>query len=224
MLTPLQEQVARIIASLDEAKDFALAGGAALIARGDIQRETRDLDFFGLTADAVDRLVPAVDRALHDAGLTVERIQVNPGFARLIVESADDRTELDLAADARLFPAERGEPAPMLSGEELAVDKLLALFGRAEARDFVDLMEVERGYGLECLSKLAAEKDRGFSPSVLADMLARFSRLRREEFQLDDARYEQLRRDVARWREYALQLAHRHEIDREPGRDRGLER
>jgi hypothetical protein len=75
VLTPLQEQVARIVASLEEAKEFALAGGAALIARGVIQRETRDLDFFGLTADAVDRLVPAVDRALREAGLTVHQVQ-----------------------------------------------------------------------------------------------------------------------------------------------------
>ena len=59
MLTPLQEQVASIVAGLAEAEGFALAGGAALIARGEIQRETRDLDFFGLTPEAVDRLVPA---------------------------------------------------------------------------------------------------------------------------------------------------------------------
>ena len=216
MLTPLQEQVAEIIAGLEEAKGFALAGGAALIARGDVQRETRDLDFFGLTADAVDRLVPAVERALRDAGLAVHQVQANPGFARLIVESADDRTELDLAADARLFPAEPGEPAPMLRGEELAVDKVLALFGRAEARDFVDLMEVEPRYGLDRLCRLAAEKDRGFSPAILAEMLARFSRLRRDEFELDNARYAQLGHDVERWRELAI------ELDR--GRDLGLER
>lgn len=224
MLTPLQEQVAEIIAGLEEAKEFALAGGAALIARGDVQRETRDLDFFGLTADAVDRLVPAVDRALRDAGLAVRHIQVNPGFARLVVESADDRTELDLAADARLFPAEPGEPAPMLRGEELAVDKVLALFGRAEARDFIDLMEVEPRYGLDRLCNLAAEKDRGFSPAILAEMLARFSRLRREEFELDDARYAQLGHDVERWRERTLDLARRREIERDRGRDLGLER
>lgn len=71
---------------------------------------------------------------------------MNPGFARLIVESGDDRTEVDLAADARLFPAEPGQPAPLLSGQELAVDKVLAVFGRAEARDFVDLMAVESRY------------------------------------------------------------------------------
>lgn len=168
MLSPLQEQVARIVAGLEEAEGFALAGGAALIARGEVHRQTRDLDFFGPTTDAVDRLVPALDRALRDAGLVVHHVQENPGFARLIVESGDDRTELDLGADARLFPVEPGEPAPMLSGEELAVDKVLALFGRAEARDFVDLMAVEPRYGLDRLCDLAVEKDRGFDLGVFA--------------------------------------------------------
>lgn len=52
---------------------------------------------------------------------------MNPGFARLIVARGNDRTELDLAADARLFSAGPGRPAPMLTGEELATDKVLAL-------------------------------------------------------------------------------------------------
>jgi len=227
MLSPLQERVATIIASLEEAQDFALAGGAALILRGDVQRDTRDLDFFGLTPDAVDRLVPAADRALRQAGLTVRRVQQNPGFARLVVEGEGERTEVDLGADARLFPAEPGRPAPLLSGVELAVDKLLALFGRAEARDFVDLLAIENRYGLERLCRLAAEKDRGFSPAILADMLGRFGRLRRPEFDIDDAGYQQLSREVERWRERALDLAQQPGRERsprrEPGADRGLD-
>lgn len=222
MLSALQEQVARIIAGLDEAEGFALAGGAALIARGDVRRQTRDLDFFGLTGDAVDRLVQAVEQALSDAGLGVRRVQVNPGFARLIVERGDDRTELDLGSDARLFPIEPGKPAPTLSGEELAVDKVLALFGRAEARDFVDLMALEPRYGLERLCELAVEKDRGFTPELLGEMLGRLDRLRRDEFGLDDAQYEQLRGVVARWRERTLELQRRNERAR--GRDLGHER
>jgi hypothetical protein len=223
VLSPLQEQVAGIIAGLEEAEGFALAGGAALIARGDIERRTRDLDFFGLTGDAVDRLLPAVDRALREAGLVVEHVQVNPGFARLIVASADDRTELDLAADARLFPAEPGQPAPMLSGEELAVDKVLAVFGRAEARDFVDLMAVEPRYGLDRLCELAAEKDRGFTLIVFAEMLDGFHRLRREEFELDDASYRRLGDAVEHWRERALEIAHRLELGHEREVDLGPE-
>ncbi len=206
MLSPLQLQVAEIVAGLDEATDFALAGGAALIIRGDVHRQTRDLDFFGLTTAAVDRLLPAVERALLGAGFGVRRIQVGTGFARLVIESADDRTEIDLAADARLFPAEPGRPAPLLSREEIAVDKVLAIFGRAEARDFADLMALEEHFGLERLCRLSAEKDGGFTPELFARMLARFDRLRRDEFELDDARYEELTQAVRRWSATALEL------------------
>jgi hypothetical protein len=40
MLSRLQEQVAGIIAGLNEAEGFALAGGAALILRGVVRRST----------------------------------------------------------------------------------------------------------------------------------------------------------------------------------------
>jgi hypothetical protein len=178
-----------------------------------VQRRTRDLDFFGLTPAAVDRLVPAVERALREAGFAVQHIQENPGFARLVVESGDDRTEVDLAADARLFPAEPGRPAPTLSGEELAVDKVLAVFGRAEARDFIDLMAVEGRYGLGRLCELAVEKDRGFTPAMFAGMLGQFGRLRRQEFEIDDTGYERLTREVERWREHAIGLDRQPELE-----------
>jgi hypothetical protein len=48
MLTPLQRQIAEIIAGLGAAEGFALAGGAAMILRQAVDRRTQDLDFFGL--------------------------------------------------------------------------------------------------------------------------------------------------------------------------------
>jgi hypothetical protein len=101
---------------------------------------------------------------------------------------------------------------------------VLALFGRAEARDFVDLMAVEPRYGLDRLCRLAAEKDRGFTPTMFAEMLARFRRLRRDEFELDDTRYEQLSRELESGRERALELARERELRRERGLDRDRER
>lgn len=205
MLTPLQEEVAAVIAGLEEAKDFALAGGAALIMREQIERKTRDLDFFGLSAAAVDRLVPAAEEALRRAGFDVERVISGTGFARLVVQGFGDQTEVDLAADARLFPAELGQAGiPLLTSEELAVDKVLAVFGRAEARDFIDLMAMERHFDLGRLFTLAAEKDRGFDPQVFADMVGRLSRLSRAEFPIDDDAYETLQQVAARWRGLAL--------------------
>jgi hypothetical protein len=76
-----------------------------------------------------------------------------------------------------------------------------------EARDFLDLMAVEPRHGFERLCKLAYEKDRGFDAAIFAEMLGRFSRLQREEFEMDDAGYEELGHVVESWRNYALELA-----------------
>jgi hypothetical protein len=128
---------------------------------------------------------------------------------------------VDLASDARLFPTDQGPGFQILSAEELAADKLLAVFGRAEARDFLDLEALEDRFGLGRLFELAAEKDRGFEPTVFAEMMDRFGRLGRAEFQLDDVQYEKLSRLVEAWRERALQLAQQHQRSRGLRNDRG---
>jgi hypothetical protein len=110
--------------------------------------------------------VPAVERALNEAGMDVRRVREGRGFFRLEVREYEEVTEVDLGADARLLPIERGEFGPILAGEELAVDKVLAVFGRAEARDFVDLSAVADRYGLVYLCQRALDKDRGFDPQV----------------------------------------------------------
>jgi len=89
-LSPLQEQVGRSVAALPEADGFALAGGAALVVTRVVDRTTRDLDFFGPSAEDVDRLVPAVESALAVAGLTVRRERSSRGFARRTVLLGDE--------------------------------------------------------------------------------------------------------------------------------------
>lgn len=200
MLSDLQQRVALIFSSLPEAEPFVLAGGAALIARGDVDRSTRDLDFFGLAPGDVDRVVPVFEAALAAAGMTFERRQSAPGFTRLVVSDGRAQTEVDVAADARLLPVEASRYGPILSSEELAVDKVLAIFGRAEPRDFVDLSALEPRFGLEHLCRLAAEKDRGFQPLMFRNMLDRFEGRPRDEFEVDTPEFERLRTTVNRWR------------------------
>lgn len=169
-----------------------------------MDRDTRDLDFFVGEADAVDRLLPALEAALVAGDLAIERQQVAHGFARLSVTAADDHTEVDLCVDYRLLSTEPSAIGPTLSLEELAANKLLALFSRAEARDFVDLAELEPVYGLDHLCRLAADKDAGFDRAVLAEMMGRADRIPDDEFVLNDERLASLRRSVLGWR---LQLA-----------------
>jgi hypothetical protein len=140
---------------------------------------------------------------------------VNPGFARLEIGDGRDQTELDLAADARLLPLQPTTPAPTLAGLELGADKVLAIFSRAEARDFSDLLALEEAFGLDRLLELAGQKDLGFRPQYFAEMLDRFDRFRREEFDISDRQFARLKESVGRWREFALQRS------RERGKERG---
>lgn len=222
VLTPLQREVAEIIAGLHAAERFGLAGGAAMILRGDVDRRTQDLDFFGLDSSDVQRLLPAAEDALRTAGFDVHRLQEGPSFVRLTVERSGEVVEVDLAADARLFPVEVESGLPTLSPTELAVDKVLAVFGRAEARDFVDLAAVIDRYELASLFRLAAEKDPGFSIAVFSDMLERFGRLRSDEFGLSDSGYRSLDAQVKTWRDRSQELVQ--QLGRERGHDQGLGR
>lgn len=60
----------RIVSQLPEAAGFALAGGAALIVSGVVDRTSEDLDIFGRYPVEVTELVEAAVRALNNAGLT----------------------------------------------------------------------------------------------------------------------------------------------------------
>jgi len=218
MLTPLQERIAVLIADSLAGSDFALAGGAALISQGLVERRTNDLDFIGSSEQTLAERVPDVVSSLQREGFEVEVRRSTRQFARIVVRGLDSETEVDFGLDSRLFPLEQGEFFPVLASKELAVDKVLAVFGRAEARDFVDLYALEQFFKLEDLFAFAAEKDRGFDLAVFADMAKRAAVLDPSEFNLKESEYRGLLKEIERWRELALGLVRTRE------RGKGLER
>lgn len=201
MLSNLQQQIATILAGLDQATGFVMAGGGALVVHGAVDRPTRDLDYFTTDPAQVDQLLPALEQALRSGGLHTTIEQASPGFARLLVAHGHEQTRVDLATDARLLPPESSEFGQLLSTRELAVDKVLAIFGRAEARDFVDLAALEPDYGLRNLCDLAKRKDLGFQPDIFCQMLERFDRLPRDEFDIPDSAHQQLKLTITCWAE-----------------------
>ena len=221
MLSELQRRLAGVVAELREAEGFALAGGAALIVQGYPERVTADLDYFATSAKAVDALLPALESALTTQGLKVERLQVASGFARLEVSDANDVCQVDLGYDYRLREPERTSLGLVLSAEELAADKTLAVHGRALARDYVDLYRLKQRFGPDRLLRWATEKDPGFSRAALAERLDQIDRLPRADFALSDEVYAAMRRDLIGW-SGELRLRLRVEP---PGRrrDRGVE-
>ncbi|HVT63956.1 MAG TPA: nucleotidyl transferase AbiEii/AbiGii toxin family protein [Mycobacteriales bacterium] len=164
-----------------------------------IDRLTNDLDYFATTPDAPIQLLPSFEAALTGDGLSVERLRVSDSFIRLQIGSGEDSTLVDLAFDARMARPVSTELGTTLSVSELAADKTLALFGRAAARDIVDVDALVRQFGWDELEQLATEKDSGFDRQVMVGMLRTFDSIDPRDFDLDDASYDQLRVRVGDW-------------------------
>lgn len=212
MLTALQVRVAEIVKDLPESAGFALAGGGALVIRGLVDRTTRDLDYF-TTPEEAETLIglrDALKIALEQAGLDYVIVRDVPTFVRLEVQGEQDRCEVDLAVDYRTLPPEPSDFGPTLAVKELAANKVLAAFDRAEARDFRDLAALIGQFPLDELMGLAADKDTGFETTGFVEALKAFNRLDPEEFDLDVDDYRRLRTLVSTWRQ---------QLERDLGRD-----
>jgi hypothetical protein len=119
----------------------------------------------------------AVQAAARQRGWMTERIHDSDTFCRMVIRSADSGDLIDLAVNAPPdLPASATPAGPTLAPEELAGNKLLALFDRAAARDFADIYILARRFGKEVLLARAAQIDAGFDVRVLADMIATLDR------------------------------------------------
>lgn len=191
-LDPNQLSVARLLFSLPSAQGYALAGGAALLAVGVIDRPTRDVDAFvaarpGASPGDVRPLVSEAVPALESAGWTVETVRLHQTFARLVAKHEPGVVEIDLAVDSPpLFPVGDVDGIPVLALEDLAARKILAILDRAEGRDFTDLLALaERFSPAECVD-WAVRLDAGITPAMIADSFATLDRLGDHELPTDD--------------------------------------
>jgi hypothetical protein len=196
-LTEAQIEIAHIFFALDASKGYLLAGGAALLAADLITRPTEDLDLFASTPiTAVTAAKDAFLAVLRARGYDVTVLRDGTSFCRMIVGLEGNEVLVDLAIDAP--PSVRPTMTalgPSLAPEELAGRKLLALFGRAEARDFADVFVLERRFGKDALLQQASALDPGFHTEVLAQMFGTIARF-------DDSEVPLPRSDVPVAREF----------------------
>jgi hypothetical protein len=159
----------------------------------------------------VTRLADALGVALRAEGAQVQVDRRGPGFSRLAVTVADGQSVVvEVAHDASIRESVQLSFGRVLHPDEVAADKTLALFGRAAARDLVDVAALSKRYPLERLCELAAEKDGGFDRRIFADALAAaaaHSDAAFAELGLGPGTVAALRTSTARWRAKLLNAA-----------------
>jgi hypothetical protein len=202
-------QVARVFFALPESNGYVVGGGVAALAHHIVERTTDDLDLFTDRRRVQVRplaAAEALETAAHDRGWGVDWVRRYPDYARLLVTTEHAPLLVDLALETVELPPTLTVVGPTISEQEVAVGKLIALFDRAEARDFVDVFEFCQRYEPALLLELAVRRDAGLGPQNLAERVRRLT----EQLTAADLpaayqdRFEEIRSFYAEWRAILL--------------------
>lgn len=168
ILTDLQRKILFQFSGLPDQEAFCLTGGTALSAIFLKHRRSHDLDFFTPIEELIQPHSQKLEESLVKEGLKVDRLRAFQSFTELSVSSENDFTMVHFALDSP-FRFEEPSKVDEIFGIkvdsliDIATNKLLALFGRAELRDFIDVYFLAREhFGKIELIEKASQKDPGF--------------------------------------------------------------
>jgi hypothetical protein len=186
-MDPFHERLARVALDAAGSFGFALAGGYAVQAHGFLNRASSDIDLFAEASAESDfpQAVDVIIAAYQREGLHVKTELRSASFTRLDVRSAADSAKVELGLDWRKNEPIRLAVGPVLHADDAVANKVCALFGRAEVRDYIDVDAILASgrYAEDELLDLAAEHDPGFDRLRFADALAAIGRLPDSLFQ-----------------------------------------
>jgi hypothetical protein len=194
---------------------LALAGGYAVRAHGMGDRPSGDVDLFTDWQRRADfpTVTDLVIEALTGNGYRVTVDARADTFARLLVarpdEPGSDPQKMELAADWRAHPPVTLDIGPVLHPDDAVGNKMAALYGRAVARDFLDIdaVLISGRYTKDGLLRLAADADSGFDVTMFASVLDVLDQISDQAFKpyaVDDAAVQAMRERFAAWRDELL--------------------
>lgn len=155
---------------------YFLTGGAALVLGLGIPRITKDLDLFTVSEEAFDEAAATVRTVADAVGADCQSLRKSPSFQRYKLSRADEETLLDVVLDPvpQLYPEKvRWEDLLLDRAEEILVNKVCAIVGRGEGRDFVDAYFLTtQGYDLQQALEQAQAKDGGVNETTMLYVLS----------------------------------------------------
>ena len=172
-LTALQAEVLR--AFFERERGFFLTGGGALAGFHLGHRTTDDLDLFTTDEDAFERGRHVLADVADAVGGQLVIRQDTARFLRTVLTRGGEGLVIDLVRDQHQLHTDKPEAGGIRfdPADEILANKLSALVGRAEERDLVDVLFLERaGYPVETALPAALAKDGGCTPATLAWVLS----------------------------------------------------
>jgi len=177
-LGDFEKTVLRLLAANRNPESY-VAGATVFLRREDSHRQSQDIDVFHDTVRSLKQAASQDAASLEQNGYTLEWTETQETLRRATVSRNGRSTKMDWAYDSafRFFPvqpdAELGFVLHPLDG---ATNKLLALAGRGELRDYLDVLFLHRSVlSLGALAWAACGKDIGFTPQFLIEEAQRLA-------------------------------------------------
>ena len=204
-----QRDVTRLALDALASGGFALAGSGAIREHGIIDRPTQDIDLFTsvTSTEAFALSTQRLAAAMRERGLEVVEVRNAPQFANFSATSPTGQiVEVDLGVDWRAAEPVTLSVGPVLSLEDAVGSKVVAVYSRAEVRDYLDLDAIRESKRLTDgqLLDIAADRDPGFDVGMFAaqlDQVKRISTLRVQEYGVGEHELEQLKSRLSGWAE-----------------------
>ncbi len=183
---PFESEILQLISTNRNPESHV--GGATVLNQSPASpRASEDIDLFHDTAEALKVALEVDTQTLLDAGYQVKILDLGEHFKRGRIEKHGENTKLEWVHDAafRFFPVESDKDLGYrLHFWDAATNKVLAGAGRAEPRDYIDLLHIhENRLSLGALVWAAAGKDDGLSPRFILEEMSRVQRYRYPQFE-----------------------------------------
>jgi len=178
-LGDFEKQILRLLAA-NRNPDSYVAGATILHRSENSPRASQDIDLFHDTEESILDAVIRDRSALEQSGYQVEIGPPQPTFQRGIVTKDEHVTKIEWVFDSafRFFPIQMDlELGYILNFWDAATNKVLALAGRNEIRDYLDVLHLHQNHlSLGALAWAASGKDGGLTPDFILEEAQRNSR------------------------------------------------
>lgn len=170
---------------------ISLAGGAALIVHGLVDRPTRDLDAFSQHDGDVSGIAASVTAAFTAAGYAVKDISESEELRTLLVSRETRRlmgrpvrpVRVQIGRDFQLLPPVPSRVGQTLDPVELGANKVLTVYDRPRARDADDIARLAPRLGFQRMLDIADRKQvEPLDRHQLAHAFRQLQRIKDREF------------------------------------------
>ena len=173
-----EKSILRLLA-VNRHPESYIAGATVFLRRADSLRQSQDIDVFHDTVNSLQQAARQDAAVLAQNGYVLEWTDQQELFRRAVVSQAGQATKMEWAYDSafRFFPVQADpEIGFVLHPLDGATNKVLALAGRGELRDYLDVLFLHRNVlSLGALAWAACGKDAGFTPQFLLEEAQRLA-------------------------------------------------